>query len=55
MRAVARNLPKVRVHDPKHTFVRRLRAAGVSFEADEDAVVTRPYARLALDGRGSRL
>src|SRR4030095_10132790 len=27
---------KVRVHDLKHTFCRRLRAAGVSFEARQD-------------------
>lgn len=29
-------LPKVRVHDMKHTFGRRLRAAGVSFEDRQD-------------------
>jgi integrase len=29
-------LPKVRVHDLKHTFGRRLRAAGVSFEDRQD-------------------
>jgi len=30
------NLPTVRVHDLKHTFGRRLRAAGVSFEDRQD-------------------
>lgn len=30
------NLPRVRVHDLKHTFGRRLRAAGVSFEDRQD-------------------
>ena len=30
------NLPEVRVHDLKHTFGRRLRAAGVSFEDRQD-------------------
>lgn len=30
------NLPKVRVHDLKHTYGRRLRAAGVSFEDRQD-------------------
>lgn len=30
------NLPLVRVHDLKHTFGRRLRAAGVSFEDRQD-------------------
>ena len=29
-------LPAVRVHDLKHTFGRRLRAAGVSFEDRQD-------------------
>ena len=29
-------LPRVRVHDLKHTFGRRLRAAGVSFEDRQD-------------------
>ena len=29
-------LPDVRVHDLKHTFGRRLRAAGVSFEDRQD-------------------
>lgn len=32
----AANLPGVRVHDLKHTFGRRLRAAGVSFEDRQD-------------------
>lgn len=30
------NLPNVRVHDLKHTFGRRLRSVGVSFEARQD-------------------
>jgi integrase len=30
------DLPHVRVHDLKHTFGRRLRAAGVSFEDRQD-------------------
>ena len=30
------NLASVRVHDLKHTFGRRLRAAGVSFEDRQD-------------------
>jgi hypothetical protein len=30
------NLPQVRVHDLKHTFGRRLRAAGVSYEDRQD-------------------
>lgn len=33
---VAAGLPDVRVHDLKHTFGRRLRAAGVSFEDRQD-------------------
>lgn len=33
---VAAGLPQVRVHDLKHTFGRRLRAAGVSFEDRQD-------------------
>jgi hypothetical protein len=33
---VAAGLPTVRVHDLKHTFGRRLRAAGVSFEDRQD-------------------
>lgn len=32
----ASNLPQVRVHDLKHTYGRRLRAAGVSFEDRQD-------------------
>ena len=32
----AAGLPQVRVHDLKHTFGRRLRAAGVSFEDRQD-------------------
>jgi integrase len=31
-------LPQVRVHDMKHTFGRRLRAAGVSFEDRQDSL-----------------
>jgi integrase len=34
--SVRANLLKVRVHDLKHTFGRRLRAAGVSFEDRQD-------------------
>ena len=33
---VRAGLPLVRVHDLKHTFGRRLRAAGVSFEDRQD-------------------
>lgn len=33
---VKAGLPQVRVHDLKHTFGRRLRAAGVSFENRQD-------------------
>ncbi|HWV80766.1 MAG TPA: tyrosine-type recombinase/integrase, partial [Hyphomicrobiaceae bacterium] len=33
---VRASLPQVRVHDLKHTFGRRLRAAGVSFEDRQD-------------------
>ena len=33
---VKAKLPEVRVHDLKHTFGRRLRAAGVSFEDRQD-------------------
>jgi integrase len=33
---VRAGLPQVRVHDLKHTFGRRLRAAGVSFEDRQD-------------------
>ena len=37
LRARARaELPQARVHDLKHTFGRRLRAAGVSFEDRQD-------------------
>ena len=35
------DLPQVRVHDLKHTFGRRLRAAGVSFEDRQDLAVLR--------------
>jgi formylglycine-generating enzyme required for sulfatase activity len=34
--ACVAGLPQVRVHDLKHTFGRRLRAAGVSFEDRQD-------------------
>ncbi len=33
---IAAGLPQVRVHDLKHTFGRRLRAAGVSYEDRQD-------------------
>lgn len=33
---IAAGLPALRVHDLKHTFGRRLRAAGVSFEDRQD-------------------
>ena len=33
---VRAGLPQVRIHDLKHTFGRRLRAAGVSFEDRQD-------------------
>lgn len=33
---VRAGLPQVRVHDPKHTFGRRLRSAGVSYEDRQD-------------------
>ena len=33
---IAADLPSLRVHDLKHTFGRRLRAAGVSFEDRQD-------------------
>lgn len=36
-------LPAVRVHDLKHTFGRRLRAAGVSFEDRQDLLGHRSY------------
>jgi len=47
-------LPQVRVHDLKHTFGRRLRAAGVSFEDRQDllghksARITTHYSRAEL-------
>jgi integrase len=34
-------LPQVRVHDLKHTFGRRLRAAGVNFEDRQDLLAHR--------------
>ncbi len=48
-------LPKVRVHDLKHTFGRRLRAAGVSFEDRQDLLghrssrITTHYSKVELD------
>jgi hypothetical protein len=46
-------LPHVRVHDLKHTFGRRLRAAGVSFDGRQDLLRAplRPH-YYALLGRG---
>jgi Phage integrase family len=49
-------LPRLRVHDPKHTFGRRLRAAGVSFEDRQDllghrsARITTHYSPAELSG-----
>lgn len=46
---------KVRVHDLKHTFGRRLRAAGVSFEDGQDLLghksgrITTHYSQAELD------
>ena len=37
------DLPQVRVHDLKHTFGRRLRAAGVSFEDRQDLLGHRSH------------
>jgi len=48
-------LPQVRVHDLKHTFGRRLRAAGVSFEDRQDLLghrsgrITTHYSAAELD------
>jgi len=48
------DLPQVRVHDLKHTFGRRLRAAGVSFEDRQDLLghrsgrITTHYSRAEL-------
>jgi hypothetical protein len=48
-------LPHVRVHDLKHTFGRRLRAAGVSFEDRQDLLghksvrITTHYSMPELD------
>jgi integrase len=48
-------LPEVRVHDLKHTFGRRLRAAGVSFEDRQDLLghksgrITTHYSRPELE------
>ena len=55
-------LPQVRVHDLKHTFGRRLRAAGVSFEDRQDLLghrsgrITTHYsaAELVAADRGGR-
>ena len=49
-------LPQVRVHDLKHTFGRRLRAAGVSFEDRQDLLghrsgrITTHYSAAELEG-----
>ncbi len=49
-------LPQVRVHDRKHTFGRRLRAAGVSFEDRQDLLghrsgrITTHYSAAELEG-----
>jgi integrase len=49
-------LPQVRVHDLKHTFGRRLRAAGVSFEDRQDLLghhsgrITTHYSAAELTG-----
>jgi integrase len=48
-------LPQVRVHDLKHTFGRRLRAAGVSFEDRQDLLghksgrITTHYSKAELE------
>ncbi len=50
------DLPQVRVHDLKHTFGRRLRAAGVSFEDRQDLLghvssrITTHYSAAELSG-----
>lgn len=47
-------LPQVRVHDLKHTFGRRLRAAGVNFEDRQDLLghksgrITTHYSQVEL-------
>ncbi|MGI9428776.1 MAG: hypothetical protein ACR2NM_08970 [Bythopirellula sp.] len=41
---IAAGLPTLRVHDLKHTFGRRLRAAGVSFEDRQDLSVPNIHA-----------
>jgi len=52
---VRAGLPQVRVHDLKHTFGRRLRAAGVSFEDRQDLLghksgrITTHYSIAELD------
>ena len=51
----AAGLPQLRVHDVKHTFDRRLRAAGVSFEDRQDLLghrsgrITTHYPAAELD------
>jgi len=51
----AANIPQVRVHDLKHTFGRRLRAAGVSFEDRQDLLghksgrITTHYSAAEID------
>ncbi len=48
-------LPQVRIHDLKHTFGRRLRAAGVSFEDRQDLLghrsgrITTHYSQAELE------
>jgi integrase len=52
---VRAGLPHIRVHDMKHTFGRRLRAAGVSFEDRQDLLghksgrITTHYSRAELE------
>jgi len=52
---IAAGLPHVRVHDLKHTFGRRLRAAGVSFEDRQDLLghrsgrITTHYSQAELE------
>lgn len=54
-------LPQIRVHDLKHTFGRRLRAANVSFEDRQDLLghksqrITTHYSAAELGNRLSRL
>ena len=48
------DLPLVRVHDLKHTFGRRLRAAGVSFEDRQDLLGHRSH-RITTHYSGAEL